>query len=86
MTNPKLLILDEPGASLSPKLVRKVFQRIREIHESGVTIVVVSQFTRKALKITDYAYVLVAGQKVHENKSLQVLKNPDIAEIFLGVK
>lgn len=86
MTNPKLLLMDEPVASLSPLLADRIFETIKKIRDSGVTIVLVSHFAKRALNLADYAYVLVAGQKVHEGKGLEVLNNPDIGDIFLGFK
>jgi branched-chain amino acid transport system ATP-binding protein len=82
---PKLLVLDEPSAGLSPKLVGEVFAMLAEIRRSGVTIVLVEQNARAALKIGDRAYVLVEGETRHEGAASSLLDDPRIAELYLGV-
>ncbi len=62
MLDPKLLLLDEPSLGLSPKLVREIFAIIKDLHKSGVTILLVEQNVNQALKIADYGYVLTSGK------------------------
>ena len=62
MLKPKLLLLDEPSLGLSPKLVQEIFSIIKDLHQSGVTILLVEQNVNHALKIADYGYVLTSGK------------------------
>ena len=62
MINPKLLLLDEPSLGLSPILVKNIFSLIKELHQSGITILMVEQNVNRALSIADYGYVLTTGK------------------------
>ncbi|SDR60156.1 branched-chain amino acid transport system ATP-binding protein [Rhizobiales bacterium GAS191] len=84
MIAPKLLMLDEPSAGLSPKLVELVFAKLADIRRSGITIVLVEQNARAALAIADRAYVLVEGQNRHEGPAAELWGDPAIAELYLG--
>ncbi len=84
MAQPRLLLLDEPTAGLSPRFIELLFERIRRINRKGVAILMVEQNARKALEIADRAYVLVAGTNRHEDSGPAMLANPEIAEMFLG--
>ena len=84
MVGPKLLMLDEPSAGLSPKLVELVFARLAEIRRSGVTILLVEQNARAALALGDRAYVLVEGQNRHEAPAASLWADPLVAELYLG--
>lgn len=85
MVTPQLLILDEPTATLSPKFASEVFQKISEIRDHGVTILMVEQNAKKALEMSDRGYVLVAGKKVYEGPSKEILSNQEFGKIFLGL-
>ncbi|MBI1171059.1 ATP-binding cassette domain-containing protein [bacterium] len=84
IVRPRVLMLDEPSAGLSPKLVEQVFARLTEIRRSGLTIVLVEQNARAALAIGDRAYVLVEGHEAHEGPAATLWNDPVIAELYLG--
>ncbi|MFI5012086.1 MAG: ABC transporter ATP-binding protein [Hyphomicrobiales bacterium] len=84
MVSPKVLMLDEPSAGLSPKLVDVVFAKLAEIRRSGVTIVLVEQNARAALAIADRAYVLVEGKNRHEGQAHALWGDPTVAALYLG--
>ena len=84
MVSPKVLMLDEPSAGLSPKLVDLVFAKLAEIRGNGVTIVLVEQNARAALAIADRAYVLVEGRNRHEGPARELWGDPTVAELYLG--
>jgi neutral amino acid transport system ATP-binding protein len=85
MLKPSLLILDEPSAALSPILVNSVFDQIREINQAGTAIVLVEQNARKALEMADRGYVLEAGKNRFEGRGIDLLNNPKVGELYLGV-
>lgn len=84
MSNPKLLILDEPSAALSPKIAEEVYAHVVEIHKSGVTILLVEQNVRAALRISDYTYILSEGRVVMEDTTQNIRRHPDIKSFYLG--
>ena len=84
MLEPKLLMLDEPTAGLSPKFIDLIFDCVRGINEQGVGILMVEQNARQALGLADRGYVLVLGRNRHEDTGPNLLANPEIAEMFLG--
>lgn len=86
MAKPTVLFLDEPTAALAPKIVAELFQQIRRIRDSGVSILLVEQHARKALEIADRGYVLVAGQIALEGSGAEILANEDLKAVFLGRK
>jgi branched-chain amino acid transport system ATP-binding protein len=81
---PKALMLDEPFASLAPKLVEMVFARLADIRQSGVAILLIEQNTRAALRLADRAYVLVQGRNRHEGPASALANDPMIASLYLG--
>lgn len=85
MLQPSLLLLDEPSAALSPILVNSVFQQIKEINQAGTAIVLVEQNARKALEMADRGYVLEAGRDRFEGRGIDLLNNPKVGELYLGV-
>ena len=85
MVVPRILILDEPTATLSPKFASEVFQKIIEVRKGGMTILMVEQNARKALEMSDRGYVLVAGKKAYEGPSREILANQEFGKIFLGL-
>ncbi len=84
IVHPRVLMLDEPSAGLSPRLVEQVFARLAEIRGTGVTIVLVEQNARAALAIGDRAYVLVEGREAHEGPAASLWHDPVVAELYLG--
>jgi len=84
MVEPRVLMLDEPSAGLSPKLVAEVFADLARIRESGVGIILVEQNTRAALAIGDRAYVLVEGRNRHEGAAADLMNDPIVAALYLG--
>jgi len=84
MVKPKLLVLDEPSAGLSPKLVELVFARLLAIRDTGVTVLLVEQNARAALAIGDRAYVLADGANRLEGKSADLANDRIMAELYLG--
>ncbi|TAL83170.1 MAG: ABC transporter ATP-binding protein [Candidimonas sp.] len=86
MANPKVLMLDEPSAGLSPKLVGVVFAKVREVRDTGVTILIVEQNARAALAISDRGYVLAQGCDRVNGSARELLENPEIGQLYLGVR
>ncbi len=84
MGKPKLLMLDEPSLGLSPKITRMLFEKIREIHSNGTTILLIEQNARAALEMADYAYVLEAGEIVLEGEGKQLLFDERVKRAYLG--
>jgi branched-chain amino acid transport system ATP-binding protein len=85
MSNPKLLILDEPSLGLAPIVVEKVLDTLRMINEEGVTILLVEQNIRDSLNLADRAYVLEEGKIIIEGEGRKLLANSHIKEVYLGV-
>jgi branched-chain amino acid transport system ATP-binding protein len=85
MSNPQLLILDEPSLGLAPIIVEKVLDTVRKINEEGVTILLVEQNIRDSLDIADRGYVLEQGEIILEGKSKELLCNSHIKEVYMGL-
>jgi neutral amino acid transport system ATP-binding protein len=85
MLKPSLLLLDEPSAALSPILVNDVFEQIRQINQAGTAIVLVEQNARKALELCDRGYVLESGRDRVEGRGIDLLNDPKVGELYLGV-
>jgi branched-chain amino acid transport system ATP-binding protein len=81
---PRILILDEPTAGLSPKIAKNVISRIKEIRDKGVSVLLVEQNARAALSIADTGCVIVTGSKVAEGPAKEIIKNEDVVQLFLG--
>ena len=86
MLKPKLIILDEPSAGLAPNLVASVFDTIKKIHKSGVSILMVEQNAKAALEISNRGYVLATGENIATDTGKNLLKNKEIASLYLGGK
>ncbi|TVR01774.1 MAG: ABC transporter ATP-binding protein [Desulfovibrionales bacterium] len=84
MASPKILLLDEPSLGLAPILVKSIFATVREINKSGVTIVLVEQNARLALKLADRGYVLELGKIVLEDEAKALLTNQEVQNAYLG--
>jgi branched-chain amino acid transport system ATP-binding protein len=85
MARPRLLLLDEPSLGLSPLIVRDMFDAIRKISASGITIVLVEQNVATAMKISHRACVLEQGRIVAEGEPDELMKRPEIRQAYLGV-
>jgi branched-chain amino acid transport system ATP-binding protein len=84
MSLPSVLMLDEPTAGVSPIVMDELFERILEIRETGVAIMMVEQNARQALAIADRGYVLVIGENRYTDSGAALLANPDVRRSFLG--
>ena len=84
MLNPKLLLLDEPSLGLSPKLVQEIFTIIKDLHQSGVTILLVEQNVNHALKVADYGYVLTSGKIFLSGTYDELYEEEKVREMYLG--
>ncbi len=84
MLDPELLLLDEPTASLSPIMREEIFERVREIRDSGVAVLMVEQNAKEALVHSDRGVVMVSGRKVLEQSGLEMLNNAEVGRLFLG--
>jgi branched-chain amino acid transport system ATP-binding protein len=84
MSDPKVLLLDEPSLGLAPILVAMIFDIIRTIHRAGTPILLVEQNARLALKEADQAYVLETGTVVRQGPAREVAQDPKVAEAYLG--
>jgi branched-chain amino acid transport system ATP-binding protein len=84
MSQPKLLLMDEPSMGLAPILVERNFEIIKQVHEAGVAILVVEQNANVSLAIADRGYVLQTGRVVLEGKASDLLLNEDLRKAYLG--
>lgn len=84
MSRPALLMMDEPSLGLAPLLVKEVFQIIKDIHKSGMTILLIEQNATAALQIADYGYVLETGQIVLEGPGKELAQNEAVRKAYLG--
>jgi branched-chain amino acid transport system ATP-binding protein len=84
MTEPKLLLLDEPTAGLSPKVMEEIFAHIQAINRTGIGVLMVEQNARRALAIADRGYVLATGRNRFSGSGADLLSNQAMAEAFLG--
>jgi branched-chain amino acid transport system ATP-binding protein len=84
MSEPRLLLLDEPSAGLSPRYVLEVFEQIVAINKSGVGILMVEQNARQALALASRGFVLASGQNRYTGTGRELLDDPDVAKSFLG--
>ena len=84
MTKPKILMLDEPTAGVSPIVMDELFSRIIEVGKTGVGILMVEQNAKQALAIADRGYVLVNGKNNREGSGNELLNNPEVRKSFLG--
>ena len=84
MLQPKLLLLDEPSLGLSPLLVQEIFDTIKELHRSGVTILLVEQNINQALRIADYGYVLTSGKIFLSGTYEELRREEKVREMYLG--
>ncbi|WP_297327420.1 ABC transporter ATP-binding protein [uncultured Bartonella sp.] len=84
MSNPELVMLDEPSLGLAPILVQEIFSIIRKINEMGKTVLLIEQNAYAALSVADYAYILEVGKIILEGEGKVMLKDPRVKEAYLG--
>ena len=84
MSSPKILLLDEPSLGLAPLLVKTIFETLKQINEAGVTVVLVEQNARMALKIAHRGYVLEVGKITTHDSASALLANVDVQNAYLG--
>ena len=84
MTQPSVLLLDEPTAGVSPIVMDELFDRILDIAETGIAILMVEQNARQALEIADRGYVLVEGRNKYTDTGAALLADPEVRKTFLG--
>ena len=84
MSQPSVLMLDEPTAGVSPIVMDELFERILEVRQTGIAILMVEQNARQALNIADKGYVLVIGENRHTDTGKALLGNPEVRRSFLG--
>jgi branched-chain amino acid transport system ATP-binding protein len=84
MSDPKILLMDEPSLGLAPKLILDIFSLIEELHDEGLTILLVEQNARKALSISDYAYILETGRISAEGSGKELSEDAIIKKAYLG--
>ncbi|MBU9478789.1 ATP-binding cassette domain-containing protein, partial [Burkholderia multivorans] len=84
LSKPKLLLLDEPSMGLSPIMVEKIFEVVREISKEGITVLLVEQNARLALQAADRGYVMDSGTVTMEGDAKQMLDDPKVRAAYLG--
>jgi branched-chain amino acid transport system ATP-binding protein len=84
MSEPKLLLLDEPSLGLAPLIIKDIFNTIRSLRETGLTILLVEQMANQALAVADHAYVLETGRITHQGKGSDLLNDPKVRAAYLG--
>lgn len=84
MSEPRVLLLDEPSAGLAPRVVDEVFARLARVHASGVTLVMVEQNARRALAMSDLGYVLEAGRNRYQGAGRELLHDEQVVRLYLG--
>jgi len=84
MTDPSVLLLDEPSAGLSPMNQDEVFRRVEQVKRAGVSVVMVEQNARKCLQVADTAFVLDQGRTAYEGSGQALLDDPTVIELYLG--
>jgi ABC-type branched-subunit amino acid transport system ATPase component len=84
MTDPQVLLLDEPSAGLAPAFVEAIFEKIADVNRAGVTIVMVEQNARRALAMSDRGYVLDLGKNAFEGQGRELLSDEKVAQLYLG--
>jgi branched-chain amino acid transport system ATP-binding protein len=85
MSNPRILLLDEPSMGLAPVLVDSIFETIRRLHRDGTTILLVEQNARMALQVADRGYVIETGAIVMNDRAESLRENPNVQKVYLGI-
>jgi branched-chain amino acid transport system ATP-binding protein len=84
MSEPRLLLLDEPSLGLAPIIIQQIFEIIEQLRQDGVTVFLVEQNANQALKLADRGYVLENGRIVMQDSGAELLANPDVRKAYLG--
>lgn len=84
MSNPRIVLMDEPSMGLSPLLVKEIFHIIKTLHQNGITVLLVEQNAKMALAVSDRAYVLETGRISMSGKASELLENDNIKKAYLG--
>jgi branched-chain amino acid transport system ATP-binding protein len=85
MSEPKLLLLDEPSLGLAPAIIETMYETFQRLHKAGLTVLLAEQSVDLALEVADHAYVLQVGRSVLSGKARELSKNPDVQRVYLGV-
>lgn len=85
MLRPKIMLLDEPSLGLAPKLVGKLFDLLKQLHDEGITIFLVEQNVRQTLEIADYGYVLETGKIVLKDNADELIRDDEIRKAYIGI-
>ena len=85
MSQPRILLLDEPSMGLAPVLVDSIFETIRQLHKAGTTILLVEQNARMALQIADRGYVIETGAIVMSDQAASLREDPNVQKSYLGI-
>jgi branched-chain amino acid transport system ATP-binding protein len=85
MSDPKLLLLDEPSLGLAPSVIETMYETFLRLHKDGLTMLLAEQSVDLALEVADYAYVLQVGRSVLSGPAGELSHNPDVQRIYLGV-
>ncbi|MCK4241375.1 MAG: ABC transporter ATP-binding protein [Candidatus Atribacteria bacterium] len=84
ISKPQLLLLDEPSLGLAPLIIKEVYEVIEKIKSTGITIILVEQNIKMAMRVTDYMYLMEAGEITIQGEPLKVMKDEDIRKAYLG--
>jgi branched-chain amino acid transport system ATP-binding protein len=85
MSDPKLLLLDEPSLGLAPTIIETMYETFSHLHKEGLTILLAEQSVDLALEVADYAYVLQVGRSVLSGEAAALSNNPEVQRIYLGI-
>ena len=85
MSEPRLLMLDEPSLAVAPVLVQQIFETLHRLHQEGLTVLLVEQNVQQALELADRAYVLETGRVVREGPARDLLGDPEVRRHYLGI-
>ena len=86
ISDPKLLILDEPSLGLAPRIVQRTFQLVSDLRSEGLSILLVEQNAREALKIADYAYLLEVGLIAGKGTAEEIESSEEVQRVYLGAE
>ena len=85
MSDPKILLLDEPSLGLAPAIVETLYETLSRLHQSGLTLLIAEQSVQLALEVADYAYVLQTGRTVLQGSAESLMSDPQVRRIYLGL-